>query len=386
MNRHARWRLATLNALTAALWACGETKAEPGGPTGGAPPPAPPAPVEVAVAEGGELRGETTWLGRVEASMLATIAAGVAGTVVTVGPREGDTVEAGETLVTLDTSVIAPRIAAARAESRRVSAELRLARAELARARTLKAPVVTAAEKERFESRVAMLEAQLRLAGAQADALVAEEARHTLTAPWRGVVSKRLADPGAWVNPGTPVLELIGRDAPEVFVDVPAEVATAVAPGDLLTVRSEPPTTARLEGIVPAVNPTTRTSTLRLAPTEPSAWLIPGRTVDVVVPSSEGAEGAVIVPRDALRRGPVSTRLLVIAESSEAADAPGLAVETLTVDVLATSGEKALVRHAELSPGARVVVRGNERLRPGQRVSIGQPPGDATGTPPRATP
>jgi membrane fusion protein (multidrug efflux system) len=385
MDRHMRWWPTALTMLLAMSSGCGETKAEPGPAAGGPPAPAPPALVEVVAAESGALRGEASWLGRVEAAARATIAPGVAGTIVSLPPREGDAVEAGETLLTLDTAIIEPRVAAAKAEMRRVTAELRLARAELARARTLKAPVVTAAEKERFESRVAMLEAQLRLASAQADALAAEAARHTLVAPWPGVVARRLADPGAWVNPGTPVLELLGREAPEVFVEVPADVAAGLSPGDTLSVRSDPPTPAVIAGIVPAVDTTTRTMTLRLVPNEARPWLIPGRTVDVVVPSVQRAEGAVIVPRDALRRGPVSTRVLVITEGSESSAAPGLAVDTLTVEVLGTAGDKALIRHETLAAGARVVVRGNERLRPGQRVSIAPAP-KADAPPPQGAP
>ncbi len=320
--------------------------------------------MRLATARDGSLPVVRRFLGRVEARLAAQLALGVAGPVVEVVGREGDAVKAGDVLVRLDEGLIRPRIDAARAEIRRLEVETRLARSERGRAANLAEPVVTAAERERFETRVGVLEAQLGTARAQLKALEAELERHRLLAPWDGIVQGRLVDPGTWVQPGQVAMALLGTEPPEILVDVSADVASAAVVGARLTVLGEPTGEAEIAGVVPALDTTTRTMRLRLKPLFESAWLIPGRQVDIEIRAEERAEGAVLVPRDALKRGPASTRLWVAEDDA----AGGLKPRLVTVDVLGTNDVDALVKAEGLVPGVRVVTEGNERLRPGQAI------------------
>ncbi|HJK99522.1 MAG TPA: hypothetical protein RMF84_20005, partial [Polyangiaceae bacterium LLY-WYZ-14_1] len=80
-----------------------------------------------------------------------------------------------------------------------------------------------------------------------------------------------------------------------------------------------------------------------------------------------------VVPRDALVRGAVETRVVRLDPESQAVLVP--------VVVLAEAAEELLVTAEGLSPGTELVVRGNERLRPGQRVRVvaGAPEEDTGG-------
>jgi hypothetical protein len=51
---------------------------------------------------------------------------------------------------------------------------------------------------------------------------------------------------------------------------------------------------------VPALDTESRTVRLRLAPEAPTAWLLPGAAVDVLLTIERSEEGALVVPRDAL--------------------------------------------------------------------------------------
>ena len=68
-----------------------------------------------------------------------------------------------------------------------------------------------------------------------------------------------------------------------------------------------------------------------------------------------------VVPRDALVVGVVGTRVMKVV---------GAKVEPIEVEVIATADADALARATGLAPGDRVVTRGNERLRPGQAVTV----------------
>ena len=121
--------------------------------------------------------------------------------------------------------------------------------------------------------------------------------------------------------------------------------------------------------MVPAVEPTTRTIRLRVMPKEPAPWLIPGDAVDATIEVVTRSEG-VVVPRDAVVSGVAGDRVFVVGPDDTA-----LKVD---VDVLMGDADEALLApNAALAPGKEVVVRGNERLRPGQPLKFEA--GDAAG-------
>lgn len=341
----------------AALAACGDSEA----PAQGPPPGPRPALVKVDVVRDGALTDSARYLGQVQPVHEATIAAGVSGHVRDVSGREGDLVALGDLLVTLDTDLIDPRLDAVHAETARVAADLEQARRELDRAAKLPHPVVTAAERERYEARVASLRAQLRAARATARQIAAEQERHAVRAPFAGAIVARHVDPGAWVSPGVPLLDLVSVDDVEVHVDLPPLLRRQVEVGGAAKLLGEPPVAARVGGIVPSLDPQTRTMRVRLVPEgAPPPWLVPNAPVEVEFELRVAGEG-VLVSRDALVRGPVNVRVIAVRE--------GQAVP-VEVEVLGTSGGDALVRGEGLAVGDTVVVRGNDRLRPGQPIQV----------------
>src|SRR5690606_11873637 len=117
-------------------------------------------------------------------------------------------------------------------------------------------------------------------------------------------------------------------------------------------------------GVVRSGDPTTRTMQLRLAPAEVPDFLIPGSIVDVAFRLERGGEG-VIVPRDALVAGAVSSRVVVIHDGKATA---------VPVKVLDRGVQEVRVSAEGLAPGQIVAVRGNDRLISGQEVRV--TPGD----------
>lgn len=325
-----------------------------------APPPV-AARVEVVKVSQRTLTDRWVFLGEVRATTRARLSAGAVAEVQRVGPRVGDRVETGEELVMLDVSLARAQVAAARASKTATAQELAQAERDRARARQLGASILAEAEIERDETRARSLAdrtAALRAAERQAKAALS---RHRVIAPFAGVIAERFVEVGDWVSPGDPVVELFDDTKVEVWVAGSEALLAEVAVGDRATiVHGQTSVVAEVAGVVRALDPVTRTGTVRLIPDDKPNWMLPGTSLDVEF-SVVRDEPGVVVPRDALVYGAVGTRVVRVVD--------GVA-SPLPVTVIATVDDAALVRGEGLLVDDEVVVRGNERLRPGQAVQV----------------
>ena len=335
----------------ALLIACSEPDVAP---AGGGPPP---ATVQLASVRAGELDSQWSIPADVRALERAELASGASGEVKRVSLREGDAVERGQVIVLVDDALATAEVLAARAEMRRLQAEL--AQAERVAERTLRVDsgVLAASEVEAAQALVTSLRASVDGASARAELASAQLARHRVTAPFPAVVTERYVDAGDWVTPGTRVVDLVRTDAVELRVDAPLDLARRVSVGDAVSVDGGK---GVVVGVVQALDPVSRTAPIRIAPSGDASW-IPGTQVDVVF--DVAASGGVMVPRDAVVRGAVDQRVFRVDEST---------AQPVVVTVLASTADEVLVQGDGLSAGDTVVVRGNERLRPGQAVSVAQ--------------
>ena len=362
------------------------------GPSAGKGPP--PARVELATAEAGDLTDGWTFLGQVQSALSAELAAAVAGHVLSVGPREGDRVTKNQVLLALDSAKVRAELDAVRAREAGLVTEVELAGRQLKRVSELSYPTVSDTERERFELDLAKVEAELAIQRAELRRLQVELARHSVKAPFGGIVTARQVDPGAWVSVGQPVLTLVSLDELEVHVPVSAELGRQIAVGgqvrllqpraDAGSLASAPGESggeargersgksrgasssaraigAEIVGIVQTLDSATRTMLVRMVPAERPSWLLAGMAIDVEFSVSMAGRG-VLVPRDAVMRGPVESRIVVYDAGQG---------RSVTVEVLATAGERMLVRGDGLEVGDQVVIRGNERWRPGQPLQAG---------------
>lgn len=317
------------------------------------------APVELGAAREGAIEVEHPLLGQVRSRLHAELSAGEPGEVREVAVREGDRVEKGTTLVLIDPSLARAQMGAAAAQRRQVAEEREQAERDVERFTEAGERLVAGREIEQARSQLAQLEAREAELAANVQESRAVVSRLRVVAPFDGQVMTRSVDPGDWVTPGDPVIELVAANDVEVLADASADLVSELQEGDRAELRRGARTVgAEVRGVVRALDQATRTAGIRLQPEEPAAWLLPGSTVEVVFTLRHATEdGAVLVPRDALVMGAVGTRVV------RAVDGKAQPVE---VEVLVRSAQDALVRGEGLGPGDAVVTRGNERLRPGQ--------------------
>lgn len=336
-------------------------------------PPKPRATrVEVATASPGKLVLSKTYLGEVRPKREATLAAGASGEIERLEVREGERVSKDDVLVVIDTDLVSAEIIQAQAARNRLAEEREQALREAERIESLGPEVVPQIEAERERSRARALAASIASQDATIRQARAKRAQHKVIAPFDGVITDRLRDPGDWVGPGTQVMRLVDPANVEVFLPIPAPMAEEIEPGKEVTIVGRTSKVAgEVVGIIPELEPTTRTLTLRVAPKQPTSWLLPGDAVDIEITFERASEG-ISIPRNAIVRGVTSTHVMVITPENKA--------KRVEVQILTGNNDHVLLaKHPDLSGDAKVVTRGNERLRPDAPVEIIEPKTSTTG-------
>ena len=324
--------------------------------------------VSIGTAELAPVREEVPLTGTLTSPQVAEVSTSVGGLVERIGVDVGDRVAAGAVLLSLDPELAQLALEAARAATDRARAELADVRRRLAEARQLVAKNLMP------ESELLTLEAQVDVGRAEMARLDAEQQRqaarlrrHELVAPFAGVISRKLAEVGEWVEPGTAVVELTATDGlrldfrvpqhyfPRIDADTRLQVDLDAVPGRRLD--------ARIGTVVPVNDPAARTFLLRAHLEEEDIPLTPGMSAQGVLQLDTGRRG-VVVSRDALLRYPDGRVTVWVVEGD------GDRTSVTERQVRTGLGFDGLIEVEGLAPGTRVVVAGNEALQEGQTVRV----------------
>ena len=202
-----------------------------------------------------------SYLGVIRAGSDSVVGFEVAGVLTSLAATEGLRVSPGDVLAQLGTDRRQARLDAAAATYERVVAERAQAKARAERIARL-VEDGSASEQDYDDARFAAqaLAAAENTAAAQRQSAQLELEKSTLRAPFEAVVAERLAQTGAVVAPGTPVLRLVTAAGREAHVGVPADVARRLVPGDAypLLLQGEQ-VTAELRSIRDDLDPSTLT-------------------------------------------------------------------------------------------------------------------------------
>lgn len=314
--------------------------------------------------------------GEIVAARDSAVAARVAGVVDEVAVLVGDEVEPGDLLAVLDTELIAIELAQAEASLSESEAGISVAEARVARTGDVFDRVEQLRDTPSFsegrleDTRGAFAEARGQLAEAQARLLNAQATlsrarynmdRARITAPFRGIVLEVEANPGQFISSGAEVARLLDVTTLEIEANVPSQYIVGLSNG--LTLNAETETGTPLDVTIRAILPTEFAST-RTRPVRFSADLgslnqavAVGQSITVSVPT-DAPRDVLSVPKDALTQAANGWSVFV--------DAEGVATPR-TVQIGVAMGDRFEVL-AGLEEGEFVVVRGNERLFPGQPI------------------
>ncbi|MGF1625312.1 MAG: efflux RND transporter periplasmic adaptor subunit [Alphaproteobacteria bacterium] len=343
----------------------------------------------------------TPVLGRLVSRQISEIATRVAGPVDEVLVDVGTEVSIGDALVVLDTNRLGLALDLATAEVAEREAALSATRSELTRAQQDLNRLASLRNSSAFnqasydsqamvaaaaEAAVRREQALLDRANASLEQATVDFGDTTITAPFPGVVAQRLVAAGAYVGVGQSVIRLVNHRDLELEADVPTERLLGLTEDVEIGFMLDDGTRHRatLRAIVPEENALTRTRRVRFVPTfgEVLKPLAANQSATVYVPIGL-QQSVVTVAKDAVIASPAGSIVYVVAD--------GVA-ELRPVQLGDAVGDRFQVLSG-LAVGDQAVVRGNERLFPGQPVTTGEgppmgeapdaPAGDAGGeTPP----
>jgi RND family efflux transporter MFP subunit len=346
-----------------------------------------PARVEVDAVRTEPLTQTMPVLGRIVTRQHGPVAARVAGLVDRVAVDVGDRVEEGDPLAWLDAEPLTFERDLAEAEYSAMLAEQKTERAQLellegARSRLVGLEGSAAFPKAQLidkENEIEVARSRIAAAGAriqqhrvklQRSARDLEDA--VIRAPFAGVVSQRQVSAGGYIEAGDPVITLIDDRQLEIEAEVPSDRVAGLTPGTVVRVVLDDKSAhdARVRAVVPEENPLTRTRAVRLTPdfratTKPLAI---AQSVTLELPIGESRR-VVTVNKDGVIQQ-ADGAMVYLVEEAAAALRPVQLGEAVGGRFEVLDG---------LKPGDLVVVRGNERLRPGQPITYPGAPEPANG-------
>ncbi len=253
--------------------------------------------------------------GTLHAKESTTVSAQVMGRVVQVLVHEGDAVRAGQTLAVLDDSTLRSgeqqaqaAVLAATHEQAAAQTQAALAASTLARYKQLQVEKsVSPQEMDEVSRRAQAAEAQLAAARAQVQAAKAQAASAAamlgytrVRAPFSGVITARMADPGALASPGVPLLQVDSAGPLQLQAAVDETQIASVRRGMkiALSIDGAPAVTSgAVAEIVPAADPASHSFLVKIDLPHDSA-LRAGMYGTALV--ATGQRQAIMAPRSAV--------------------------------------------------------------------------------------
>lgn len=353
---NAAWRVRVGSIGVTAIGMCGATI---GVFAQGDMPAMPPARVEIATAELREMAPVVEVPGTVVSLNDSRIAAEVEG-VLTWLANIGDAVDAGAQIARIDPRLLQIAVKRARANVARLEADHRFREQQFARATELAASNIAAvnfldeAQAQRDQSLHRLDDAHAHLERVEGDL-----ERSTIRAPFAGHVTARLAAVGEYVSIGSDVIRLVDTHRIEVALPAAIGLIDYIRSGLEVTVKNDRIVRQHpVRAVVPVGDAKSRMVEIRLSAGD-GDWLV-GTPVQVSLPSDLPVK-TVAVPRDALvERNGQSFVFRINADGT---------AERISIKIQSMVGLWAGITDG-IAPGDRVIIRGAERLAPGQAVEI----------------
>lgn len=314
--------------------------------------------------------------GTVRAKESAVISAQVMGRIEQVMVREGDTVKAGQALVVIDDAALGAEQAqadaamnAAKSAEGAAQSNADLAASTLGRFKQLEAEKsVSPQEMDEVTRRAEGANAQLQAARSQTEAARQQAAAARtmrgyarLTAPFAGVVTARMADPGSMAAPGAPLLRVDRTGALQLQGTIDQSVIAALRLGMKAPVAIDGIPT-KLDGtvaeILPAADAESHSFTIKVD-LPSSAQVRAGMYGTIEIPN--GTSNAILVPRSAIvERGSLDCAYVL--------DGQGIA-QLRYVTLGAAHGDHVEVLSG-MAAGERLVDSPGDRELAGKRIEI----------------
>lgn len=216
--------------------------------------------------------------------------------------------------------------------------------------------------------------AQAQAAAAQARLLATQLAQTYLYAPYDGVISQRLLDPGAFASPSQPVLQISRVDTVWININSPDEDLPYVQPGKAFTFKTTSLPGRTFNARIQTLNAVPTSGTLsylaRLALPNPGDVLRGGMLITATIPK-QVARGATVVPRSAVATTENGSIVYIVQDGKAVAVPVKVGVQTDTLSQVVSP---------KVQPGTSVITTRPDALKDGSVVMVnGANPSPGTG-------
>lgn len=318
-------------------------------------------------------------LGELEPKASVDVMSRISGHLQQVMVERGDEVRAGQLLAVVDDADLRQQIrhaeasvSVARAGVSRDQAVFENLRIQVERYEGLHSEaLVSTQDLEELQSRlrsaratVDLAESQVRQAEATLQELKIQQEQTRMYSPLSGVVGQRYLDPGALLNPNTPIVSVLDLSRLKTVVPVTENVLPQVRVGLRALVSTDALGGEAIAGTVtrisPYLSPDTRTADVEIEIANPNRRLRPGMFARVRI-DAELSQSSVSIPRSALLTRGDQKGVFLLSEDLRTVFQPLEVgrIEDQIVEVV--SG---------LEAGAKVVTSGAQSLNEGDRVRL----------------
>lgn len=317
------------------------------------------APVVVAKVQEKELAPNSVVAGTVVGRLDARLAAEQAGRLIWVA-EVGETFKEEDVVAKLDDTQMKLQLKELHAIVKKERARLRFNEKEVARWQKLAKQDVAAMNRlEQSQSERDVAKGELQAAQARLQVMKDQLHRMQIRAPYNGVVSQRFRTKGEWVKSGDEVIRFIDPQALEAQARIPISALPFVKPGMAIRLFSgKESSLGQVRTLVPVGDERSRLLELRIELAD-VVWPV-GQSVRIAVPSGH-PKRVLTAPRDALVLRRSGTVVYTIGEENKA--------QRIEVVTGIADGTNIEIK-GQVKVGDKVVVRGGERLRPGQSVKV----------------
>jgi membrane fusion protein (multidrug efflux system) len=325
---------------------------------------APPA-AKVMVAESRleQLNPTIRLTGIIDFDRISEVSGEISGLITRQNAVEGALVKQGDVLVELNTDLIQKDMDIKRAERAQVTADLDKVGRTMKRLESLlkkNSASRQAYDDARFDHRA--LQKKRETLDGELERLSLQLDKSVVRAPFDGMVLEKLKEQGEWLAPGTPVCRLAASSNLVAKVSLPENLFSFQQQGTEVPVSliaSGLELKGQVDSISPVVDLRSKSSLLKIRlPYHPG--MIQNMSVSVEVSAGDRRE-ILLLPRDALMRMKGADFVYAVKQDK--------AVLT-PVKVVSRGNENVGVEIEDLGAGIKVVVDGNDRLRPDQPVEI----------------
>jgi membrane fusion protein (multidrug efflux system) len=331
--------------------------------------------VEVVAARTDTIIEAITATGQIEAMQSIELRPEVDGRLLDILVREGAEVARGTPLFKVDDAELKAQVA-------RAAADRDLAQQALNRTKQL------LQEKAAAPADVERAEAQMRSTQAALDLLELRLDRTTVRSPFAGIVGRRLASLGDYVNSSTRLITLQTVNPQRAVFQVPERYADQLKVGQRVFFRVAALGQRDFSGVVDFVDPVValpaRTITVKAQVANPKRELAAGMFIEARL-QTDVRPTAVVIPEDAV--SPMQGEMWVWVVSGGKADRRRVALGIRNPGVVEIrdgiqAGDQVVVGGAErLTPGAQVQVIEHARGTPGDTGARARPAGGDTARP-----